>query len=61
MKRLYGSILIRFLSHWHFDHIGDPSTFPGTTELVVGPGFKEKFFPGYPAIEDAPVRESDFA
>ncbi|KIX94912.1 uncharacterized protein Z520_09222 [Fonsecaea multimorphosa CBS 102226] len=48
-------------SHWHFDHIGDPSTFPGTTELVVGPGFKEKFYPGYPAIGDAPVRESDFA
>ncbi|KAK5054474.1 hypothetical protein LTR84_001365 [Exophiala bonariae] len=48
-------------SHWHFDHIGDPSTFPGTTELIVGPGFKDKFYPGYPVIKDAPVRESDFA
>ncbi|RVX70689.1 hypothetical protein B0A52_05339 [Exophiala mesophila] len=47
-------------SHWHWDHLGDPSTFPGSTELVVGPGFKEAFFPGYPGKEDAPVRESDF-
>ncbi|KIW75189.1 hypothetical protein Z517_11962 [Fonsecaea pedrosoi CBS 271.37] len=48
-------------SHWHWDHLGDPSTFPPSTELVVGPGFKEAFFPGYPAKIDAPVRESDFA
>src|SRR5690349_3304101 len=26
-------------SHWHWDHIGDPSTFPSTTDLIVGPGF----------------------
>ncbi|KAI1614118.1 beta-lactamase-like protein [Exophiala viscosa] len=48
-------------SHWHWDHLGDPSTFPGSTEVVVGPGFKEAFFPGYPAKQDSPVRESDFA
>ncbi|KIW81840.1 hypothetical protein Z517_04866 [Fonsecaea pedrosoi CBS 271.37] len=48
-------------SHWHFDHIGDPSTFPGSTELVVGPGFKQTFYPGYPTIKDSPVRECDFA
>ncbi|KIV77975.1 hypothetical protein PV11_09747 [Exophiala sideris] len=48
-------------SHWHWDHLGDPSTFPGSTELVVGPGFKEAFFPGYPGKKDSPVRESDFA
>ncbi|KIX03814.1 uncharacterized protein Z518_07367 [Rhinocladiella mackenziei CBS 650.93] len=47
-------------SHWHWDHLGDPSTFPPNTELVVGPGFKEAFFPGWPAKPDSPVRESDF-
>ena len=26
-------------SHHHWDHTGDPSLFPGSTELVVGPGF----------------------
>lgn len=48
-------------SHWHWDHLGDPSRFPSCTELVVGPGFKDSFLPGYPAKKDAPVRESDFA
>lgn len=48
-------------SHWHWDHIGDPSRFPPSTELIVGPGFKDEFLPGYPAKPDAPVRESDFA
>ncbi|ETI27212.1 hypothetical protein G647_09895 [Cladophialophora carrionii CBS 160.54] len=48
-------------SHWHYDHIGDPSTFPPSTELIVGPGFKEAFCPGWPARQDSPVRESDFA
>ncbi|KAL3485043.1 beta-lactamase-like protein [Aspergillus germanicus] len=24
-------------SHWHYDHTGDPSTFPSTTLLMVGP------------------------
>ncbi|KAL2216617.1 beta-lactamase-like protein [Thermoascus aurantiacus ATCC 26904] len=47
-------------SHWHWDHIGDPSTFPSTTELVVGPGFKDAFLPGYPAKQDSPLRETDF-
>jgi hypothetical protein len=36
------------------------TTFPGSTELVVGPGFKEAFYPGYPKKPDAPVREKDF-
>jgi len=31
-------------SHWHWDHLGDPSTFPSTTDLIVGPGFKELDF-----------------
>ncbi|KAF4961368.1 hypothetical protein FSARC_10213 [Fusarium sarcochroum] len=47
-------------SHHHFDHIGDVTTFPGSTELVVGPGFKDAFCPGYPAQQDSPVREVDF-
>ncbi|KAI9372342.1 beta-lactamase-like protein [Aspergillus egyptiacus] len=48
-------------SHWHWDHIGDPSTFPPTTDLIVGPGFKEAMLPGYPANPDSPIRESDYA
>jgi len=48
-------------SHWHWDHLGDPSTFPSSTELVVGPGFKANLMPGFPAKDGAPVRESDFA
>lgn len=46
-------------SHYHFDHTGDPSTFPSTTELVVGPGFKEATLPGFPTKADAPLREAD--
>jgi len=48
-------------SHWHYDHIGDPSTFPGSTDLWVGPGTKETFLPGYPANADSVLLESDFA
>ncbi|KAL3458374.1 beta-lactamase-like protein [Aspergillus heterothallicus] len=48
-------------SHWHWDHLGDPSRYPTSTELIVGPGFKEEFLPGYPAKLDSPVRESDFS
>lgn len=48
-------------SHWHFDHTGDPSTFDPHTALIVGPGFKEAFVPGYPANQDAVILESDYA
>lgn len=48
-------------SHNHFDHIGDPSTFPETTELVVGPGVREISWPGYPTHVDAAVLDSDIA
>jgi len=58
--RLGPNFLLRFHSHWHFDHIGDITTFPGSTEVVVGPGFKDAFLPGYPAKPDSPVREKDF-
>lgn len=47
-------------SHWHFDHTGDPSTFDPHTALIVGPGFRDAFLPGYPAGRDSPVLESDY-
>ncbi|KAJ8132635.1 hypothetical protein O1611_g985 [Lasiodiplodia mahajangana] len=48
-------------SHWHNDHSGDPSTFPSKVELVVGPGFKNAFLPGYPANPYGLILESDYA
>ncbi|OBT82489.1 hypothetical protein VE02_08162 [Pseudogymnoascus sp. 03VT05] len=48
------------LSHWHWDHMGDPSTFPASTSLVVGPGFKKAFLPGYPEWEDSPILKRDY-
>ncbi|KIX98033.1 uncharacterized protein Z520_06112 [Fonsecaea multimorphosa CBS 102226] len=49
-------------SHYHWDHIGDMSLFPSSTEVVVGPGFKSSplLLPGYPNKQDSPVRSSDF-
>ncbi|KAL9577545.1 MAG: hypothetical protein Q9203_007419, partial [Teloschistes exilis] len=47
-------------NHYHWDHTGDPSTFPHSTDLVVGPGFKKAFVPGYPKDQDSPIRESDY-
>lgn len=40
-------------SHRHFDHQGDPSTFPSSTSLTVGPGFKDVIGPGYPEKKDS--------
>jgi glyoxylase-like metal-dependent hydrolase (beta-lactamase superfamily II) len=48
------------LSHWHYDHNGDVSRLPRSTDLIVGPGFKDKFCPGYPAKEDSPFWDADF-
>ncbi len=48
-------------SHHHFDHTGDPSTFPATTELVVGPGFKDALLPAYPTNPDSALHERYFA
>lgn len=48
-------------SHNHFDHTGDPSTFPSTTDLIVGPTFKKAFVPAYPTIPDAAVDERAWA
>ena len=49
-------------SHHHLDHIGDPSLFPKSTSLVVGPGFKSEktTFPGYPKDPDAVVHGDAF-
>lgn len=49
------------ISHHHFDHIGDPNTFPASMELVVGPGFRAEFLPGYPTCEASPAFENSFA
>jgi glyoxylase-like metal-dependent hydrolase (beta-lactamase superfamily II) len=43
------------ISHHHFDHVGDPSTFPKSMKLVVGPGFVKQFLPGYPESQESPV------
>ncbi|RYP44066.1 hypothetical protein DL768_009435 [Monosporascus sp. mg162] len=46
-------------SHHHFDHIGDPSTFPSSTALVVGPGVKKLCWPAYPTNPDSLVLDTD--
>lgn len=48
------------LSHSHFDHCGNPSTFPTSTKLVVGPGTQKNCRPGFPLNEKASIPESDF-
>ncbi|KAH0842926.1 metallo-beta-lactamase superfamily protein [Fonsecaea pedrosoi] len=48
------------LSHWHFDHCGAPSKLPKSVKMVVGPGFREAFMPGYPTRQDSPFHEADF-
>ncbi|KAJ7182293.1 beta-lactamase-like protein [Mycena crocata] len=45
-------------SHAHFDHIGDMSLFPNSTDLVIGPGTNRSLYPESP---DAQLRSSDFA
>ena len=47
-------------SHHHWDHTGDPSQFPPSTSLVVGPGFKSEFLPGYPSKATSSILESDY-
>jgi glyoxylase-like metal-dependent hydrolase (beta-lactamase superfamily II) len=46
-------------SHNHFDHIGDPTTFPSSTELVVGPGVRAASWPGWPSNPNAILLDSD--
>jgi glyoxylase-like metal-dependent hydrolase (beta-lactamase superfamily II) len=47
-------------SHYHFDHTGNPDTFPRDTSLIVGPGFRS-MLPGYPTDSESPILESDLA
>lgn len=57
---LWHEILTFRDSHWHFDHIGDMSTFPSSTKIIVGPGFKENSLPGYPANPKSTLLETDY-
>ncbi|KAL9114259.1 MAG: hypothetical protein Q9227_001681 [Pyrenula ochraceoflavens] len=47
-------------SHAHWDHTGDPSRFPRSVDLIVGPGMREAYWPGWPKNQDAIVLESCF-
>jgi glyoxylase-like metal-dependent hydrolase (beta-lactamase superfamily II) len=47
-------------SHSHIDHVGDPSLFPSSVNLVVGPGFRSEHMPGYPANPQALLLDSAF-
>ncbi|KAL8724682.1 MAG: hypothetical protein Q9166_007816 [cf. Caloplaca sp. 2 TL-2023] len=47
--------------HHHFDHIGDLSTFPPFTTLVVGPGFKANYQPACPTNPTSLILDSDTA
>ncbi|EME41808.1 hypothetical protein DOTSEDRAFT_74015 [Dothistroma septosporum NZE10] len=55
-----GAIAAIIWSHHHWDHVGDASKFPHSTELVVGPGFKDAHLPGYPKNEKSTLLETDF-
>ncbi|KAI1206385.1 beta-lactamase-like protein [Annulohypoxylon truncatum] len=46
-------------SHNHFDHVGDVSRFPPTTDLIVGPGVRGASWPGWPTNPDGTVLDSD--
>ena len=48
------------LSHWHFDHVGDPTRFPPSTGLVVGPDFKQNCLPGYPTNAESMIPDEAF-
>ncbi|KAK6530361.1 hypothetical protein TWF694_003717 [Orbilia ellipsospora] len=47
-------------SHAHWDHIGKPSLFPPTTDLIIGPSITEKFAPGYPENSAAPFKSTEW-
>ncbi|KAI1151382.1 beta-lactamase-like protein [Nemania diffusa] len=48
-------------SHIHWDHTGNLADFPPTTELIVGPGVKERYMAGWPTVPDADFHEGDVA
>lgn len=47
-------------SHWHWDHHGAPEKYPSHVKVVVGPGFKHNFMPGYPTNPDAYLLDANF-
>lgn len=47
-------------SHWHWDHHGAPEKYPSSVEVVVGPGFKKNFMPGYPTNPNAIFLDVNF-
>ncbi|KAM7213781.1 Beta-lactamase-like protein [Rhypophila decipiens] len=47
-------------SHHHFDHTGDPSLFPLSTALIVGPGVTDSLLPGYPDGPESSLLKSDY-
>lgn len=48
------------VSHHHYDHTGNPSSFPRSMALIFGPGFSKSFMPGYPSKSDSPFHEDAF-
>ncbi|KAL4799161.1 cytochrome P450 [Aspergillus venezuelensis] len=48
-------------SHHHYDHTGDPSAFPSSTKLVVGPGVLDLTGGGYPTNPNTTVLETDLS
>ncbi|KAM7187775.1 beta-lactamase-like protein [Naviculisporaceae sp. PSN 640] len=47
-------------SHHHFDHTGDPSVFPSSAALIVGPGVSDALLPGYPDSTNSTLLKSDY-
>jgi hypothetical protein len=57
-------VLVRLTSHHshpHWDHMGKPSLFPPSADLITGPGLQEAFGPGYPENQAAPFKSSAVA
>lgn len=49
-----------FVDMLMFGSHGAAAKFPASVEVVVGPGFKDNFMPGYPTNRDAPLLDVDF-
>ena len=47
-------------SHWHWDHHGAAEKYPSNVKIVVGPGFKRNFMPGYPTNPDSFLLDANF-
>ncbi|KAL4878081.1 beta-lactamase-like protein [Aspergillus karnatakaensis] len=47
-------------SHHHFDHVGDVTTFPDSTKIIVGPAFKEHYLPAYPTNPKSTLLENQW-